>query len=204
MPRRHPRIAGSRRSTPTVVPAVGVVAGRTIERAHGMDGDRVRTEFTVTREDLDTFTRWQILRSRVVRRLALLFGFTVLCGVIAAVTFDGVLGIILIVIGCVEAVVYSALFASTPRRVWAKRSADMRSTQIIEFSEAGVFSQTVNAESDARWSIFTTAVEHQDLYFLGFAGARLWRIVPKRAFASPGDEARFRQLVGDHTDARLS
>lgn len=113
-------------------------------------------------------------------------------------TFDRALGTILLV-ACVFWAGFWAWFIGTaPRRAWAKRGEDIGAKQVVEFSDKGVHTVTANAESTTNWTVYTRLIERDGLYLLATKSRLLFRIFPRRAFESPGDEDSFRRLVGAH------
>lgn len=173
-----------------------------IERAYGADGVCVHVEFQLTQEEFRAFARWQVRRSKVVRRLAILIAFEFVLGAVLAFTAAAVVGATLLVLSIAQVVLYAALFATAPARAWKKATPGLRGQQVIEFSDAGVHAQSTNSESESRWAMYTRTVQLDDLYLLGVTGNK-FILIPRRAFASPDDEARFRAIVADHTAAEL-
>ena len=180
--------------------ADGANDGATID-----DEPTVRVEFEVTAEEFATFVKWQLARMRALRWMAAMIVSEIVAGVLLiAVPRVHVVGVVVLIAGVISLLSSAWGLRRAFRRAWSKRSADMGNKQSLTFSASGVRVQTVNADTTAKWALYGVTVERGDLYFLGIKGGPFYRIIPKRAFASTGDEDEFRRLVRARTEAKLS
>lgn len=99
-------------------------------------------------------------------------------------------------------VVYAAGWAAyawllLPRMMW-RRYPQLRAEQIITISESGVDSELFNASTSTDWTFWRSLSVVGDAYVLR-ARSRGYCFIPRRAFPSPLDEQRFRELVKHRT-----
>ncbi|HEX8916498.1 MAG TPA: YcxB family protein [Humisphaera sp.] len=66
----------------------------------------------------------------------------------------------------------------------------------LTVTEAGLAVRGAAAAGEERWPLYTSYLETRHLFLL-YHGPRTFRLVPKRAFASPADVEAFRDLVVD-------
>lgn len=100
----------------------------------------------------------------------------------------------LIVFGAAYALFYSTLiWLIAPRIIW-RRSPQLRAEQAVHISDAGIRADWTNVSTSADWTFWRTARLIDDVYVLQ-ARQRGYCMVPRRAFESPLQEQRFRELV---------
>lgn len=105
------------------------------------------------------------------------------------------------VLGWARDVVMVAMFAGwlwlsvrTRGQTAARLAAEEPGETTFRFSVEGVVSVDPQAGANCKWTRFTRVLETADLYVLQMRGGTA-TLVPKRGFASPGDEAAFRRLA---------
>ncbi len=105
---------------------------------------------------------------------------------------------ILAIVGLVVFVIYALLLASIlyirPGQAFRQR-ADLRGDQTYCFSESDVSTTFVSGDSRVKWSYFVGLLETKDLYLLRHPIRQLGSIIPKRAFADPASESKFRRFA---------
>jgi hypothetical protein len=88
------------------------------------------------------------------------------------------------------------------RRVWVKLwGASPEATVII--GEDSVTSVTGLGETSFKWVAYPRSKEWKSYYFLKHNRLIVTLIIPKRGFATPNDEARFRQVLRERTATKL-
>ena len=118
----------------------------------------------------------------------------------------GVLGLVLPVeewvwFGFPFALIIAAFaFLVAPALMW-RRLPQLRAEQTVSVSDAGVVAKYNDVSTDAAWSFFSRSVQLADAYVLQVR--RNYVQVPRRAFASAGDEQRFRDLLEEHLGRSL-
>lgn len=88
--------------------------------------------------------------------------------------------------------------SGVPRVSWAKRKKLLMDLT-YRISAEGVMIHSPTASSDVKWPYLDRVVTCPDGYIL--RGGQQWRLVPKRAFASPADEATFVEHASRHLPA---
>ena len=102
--------------------------------------------------------------------------------------------------GLVYAIGYAAVvWLVLPGVTW-RRVPQLRSGQAVSVCDAGVLTQSSNATTTADWSFWRRASLIAGIYVLE-ARLRGRCLVPRRAFNSPEDEQRFRELLRRHLPA---
>jgi hypothetical protein len=86
-----------------------------------------------------------------------------------------------------------------PRRVW-RSNPRLRGEQELTFSESGVTQRLLHSETRYDWDHWTEIRRAGDAYVMRATSAMTF--IPLRAFETPADEKRFRELATAHT--RLS
>ena len=81
-----------------------------------------------------------------------------------------------------------------PRRQY-HRISDLSGDQTYCFSDDEVSWTFASGASHVKWSYFTGLIETKEMFLLRHPTRSLFSFVPKRAFKSPDDEARFRELA---------
>jgi hypothetical protein len=133
------------------------------------------------------YLRWPIFWLYTVPRIAV--------GVflIALGAQKGNVGMILA--GIAILVFWLCLTGVVPVRGWS-RNPSLRESRTVTLDEQGMRIETAAWNSDSEWTRFSRKLESDSNYQL------LWKMgtltVPKRSFATPADETRFRSLVSDH------
>ena len=135
-----------------------------------------------------------------------LYGLAVLLG--SDVVYRGqiptvyaVTGTAVLAIGLVLALLLLSSLYLRPGREY-RRDASLHGEQSLCFSDLEITLSAVHGASRVQWAFFLRAIETRDLYLLRYR-RRFGMIVPKRAFANPGDEARFRELVREHLPVKF-
>jgi hypothetical protein len=101
-------------------------------------------------------------------------------------------------------VVYGRWFwRSVPRRTWQKVPG-IQGPQRIVFTDRGVTTSTEGTDRSEGWDLYCYVAEHDDCYVLSRTRRVVTAFFPKRAFASPRDEAVFRELARSHSLASLT
>lgn len=91
-------------------------------------------------------------------------------------------------------VVYGRWFwRSVPRRTWQKVPG-IQGPQRIVFTDRGVTTSTEGTDRSEGWDLYCYVAEHDDCYVLSRTRRVVTAFFPKRAFASPRDEAVFREF----------
>ena len=154
----------------------------------------VSLHFRYTEEEFIAATRLYLLRTpRTLARLGLVVGmltFGLYClltlsfGTPAALLFA--LPIILF------SLLYSTCYAM-PRKMYAR---DPRNKEEFfwQFSEDGIRQKTSLSEATLRWELFTKVLANRRFYVLGY-GKNMFTMIPRRAFATPAQEAAFVALL---------
>ena len=84
-----------------------------------------------------------------------------------------------------------------------KTNPHLSAPSTFTFSDQGLGSVGPHSEAQTDWNGFVTARETSKL-FLIYPQSGVARIVPKRFFASPGDESQAREILRSHVkDAKL-
>ena len=92
-------------------------------------------------------------------------------------------------------------FLIAPALMW-QRLPQLRAEQSVSVSDAGVVAKYKDVTTNADWSFFRRSILFDDAYVLQVR--RNYVQIPRRAFASAGDEQRFRDLLDRHLGASLS
>jgi hypothetical protein len=146
--------------------------------------------------------RWVLHRVRGLYAFLVLGILLIAVGLSLLSGHSGGLGATMIVLGVYALAIYGFGFFLAPQRLWRKNPG-LRGPQSISFSERGVWSRSVNAETRADWSVYRSSLENEACYLLRMASRPVYLIVPKRAFADTDTEVEFRRLIAAHTDAHL-
>lgn len=144
------------------------------------------------------FAAWVVVM--VVYGLAVLLGSDVVY-VGRIPTVNAVVGFTVLAIGLVLGLSMVSTLYLNPGRDY-RREAALRSEQRLCFSDREITQSALHGESRLQWAFFQRAIETPDLYLLRFR-RRFGTIVPKRSFATPDDEARFRALVREHLPVKF-
>jgi hypothetical protein len=151
----------------------------------------VKVQFTLTAAEAYGIQRRVFLRARNVWWFLLFELAIAIVGIIVSST-------VLIAIGGAGALIYAVqIWWWRPQQMW-RRQALMRSEQTLTISDEGIAIQYAGAASTTQWSFWNRARLIGDAYVLQ-GNARGYTLIPRRAFASPADETRFRELVAAHT-----
>lgn len=98
--------------------------------------------------------------------------------------------------GLVLLAIAGAAFYVAPVLRW-KQGARLANQQEHTFSGTGISVRAGKEHGHLPWGFYSRVTETRNLYVL-LRNSRQGNFVPKRAFASADDEARFRVLVADH------
>jgi hypothetical protein len=104
------------------------------------------------------------------------------------------LGIVLLLVAVAYALMLAWVLFVRPGQHYRRR-ADLKGDQTYCFSDSDVAMSFVSGDSRVKWSYFIDLLETNDLYVLRHPVKQFGSILPKRAFASPDAEARFRRLA---------
>jgi len=105
----------------------------------------------------------------------------------------------LIIFGVAYALLYAAgIWLIAPRIIW-RRTPQIRAEQAVTVSDAGILMTWTNASTRTDWSFWRKLRMIGDAYVLQGRPRGLC-VIPRRAFASPADERRFRDLLAEHVD----
>lgn len=166
-------------------------------------GEVVRVSFELTRDEFRSWFNWYLLHQRGIRWVAGATLIMIAAGAVLLAASSTGIGAFFIGVGVFQVVWLLATMWAVGRRVWSRRGPDA-TDQVIELSDRGVHIVTANTDSQTKWSIYGRAVEHGGLYLLGSRSGRAYRIIPRRAFATAGDERAFRQILRAHVDTDLT
>lgn len=156
-------------------------------------------EFRLTRDEFMTFARWQFLRTKALRGVAVMTVVIIGIGIaLIAGSINTQVGAIVLGIGILQVLAWAWILTSTPRRAWARQNETITATY-MQFSPAGVHVRTRNVDAFTEWGLYPRTIENGPIYLLEIAGGTSFRVIPKRAFDSPDDEQLFRRLTTEHT-----
>jgi hypothetical protein len=136
------------------------------------------------------FHRWQNWILPVIGICLVIAGVAVL----ALDSADQVGWLVMLVLGLVLLLIFSALVPLTPNRIW-KRLKKQFVVRTLEISEEGIQRRTALNDTMMRWPMFSEVKRKDDLHLLVVGKGPGCFIIPDRAFASKGDEATFRELA---------
>ncbi|MGD1011411.1 MAG: hypothetical protein ABR925_02575 [Acidimicrobiales bacterium] len=157
------------------------------------------------------FTWDEAERATALRRYGFLRTFA-LCMVLGAVGFFGS-GILLVVLGkpagwllCAAGVVYigysMVAVRTIPRRLW-ENTPGIQDPRRVVFSGEGVTTRTKGTAHSETWERYKCVSERDGWYLFGRTRLIAAEFVPRRAFASPRDEAMFRSIARLHARESL-
>jgi len=154
----------------------------------------VSLHFRYTEEEFIAATRLYLLRTpRTLARLGLFSGmFTLGFYWLFSLTAGMPAAFLLILPIIMFALCYSTFYAM-PRKAYAR---DPRNKEEFfwQFSEAGITQKTSLSEASIRWELFTKVLANRQFYVLGY-GKNMFTMIPRRAFATPAQEAAFVALL---------
>lgn len=105
-----------------------------------------------------------------------------------------------LVLGLVALGIAGASFYVAPALRW-KQNLRMGAEQEHTFSGTGISVRAGKERGHLPWGFYSRATETRNVYVL-LRNSKQGNFVPKKAFGSPEDEARFRVLVADHLRTR--
>ncbi|MDQ6710660.1 MAG: YcxB family protein [Candidatus Dormibacteraeota bacterium] len=108
------------------------------------------------------------------------------------------LGIALLVIAIAWGLVIALVLLVRPRRLY-RRQERLRAQQTYCFTGSEVSWSFIDGDSRVRWTYFEDVRQAGDIYLLRHQMRRLGSVIPRRAFKTPAEEARFRQLAQLHS-----
>jgi len=88
-------------------------------------------------------------------------------------------------------------------RLFFHRNPKFMGKYHLAFSESGIEFKTASLESKLAWTHYTRFLEDRDVALLIY-GVRMYTVIPRRAFASEADHARFRSLVDEHVSGETA
>jgi hypothetical protein len=171
--------------------------------AAGMPGS-VSMTYALSEAELVAALRAQFWRTRIFRiscGVGLLF---VLLGGVLFARSQVAVGFVALAAGLVQFTLMARTGIRGPARVWRSRP-ELRAPVTLDVTDEGVSATSGAADGWQAWSGFIDVTERGPVYLMKFGSASTTssdgfvRIVPKRAFATPGDEAAFRRLAAAHT-----
>lgn len=116
-------------------------------------------------------------------------------------TVNAVVGITALAVGLLLGLSMVSTLYLNPGRDY-RREAALRSEQRLCFSDREITQSALHGESRVQWAFFQRAIETPEVYLLRYR-RRFGVILPKRAFATSSDEARFRDLVREHLPVKF-
>jgi hypothetical protein len=164
----------------------------------------VSMTYALSEAELVAALRAQFWRTRIFRiscGVGLLF---VLLGVVLFARSQVAVGVVALAAGLVQFTLLARTGIRGPARVWRSRP-ELRAPVTLDVSDEGVAATSGAADGWQAWSGFTEVSVRGPVYLMKFgaagagSSAELVRIVPRRAFATPADEAAFRRLAATHT-----
>jgi hypothetical protein len=173
--------------------------------AAGMPGS-VSMTYALSEAELVAALRAQFWRTRIFRisgGVGLLF---VLLGVVLFARSQVAVGVVAVAAGLVQFTLLARTGIRGPARVWRSRP-ELRAPITLDVTDEGVSATSGAADGWQEWSGFTEVAERGPVYLMKFGAAGpsgFVRIVPKRAFATPADEAAFRRLAATHTTTNFA
>ncbi len=156
--------------------------------------DPLEIRFTITREEVLSSIRWLTWRqSRVTLALSALFVLLLSSGIAMTARSGNLIWAAFFVLAYALTLAYSFLVA--PARAYGRFPAHFRDgEQVWRFTEEGVEHRGPTAEAKFLWSSWLEYGESRDCFLL-FPQKRLAHMFPKRAFGSPEEIDRFRDLA---------
>lgn len=139
------------------------------------------------------------MRAHFASRLRLKFDIVVvlalaLFGAYAWRSLDSpVYGMVLVVVSAVFFLVLIAAFGVVPVAIF-RREAKFRDEYSLTFSAEGIHFRTVHIDSQLQWSMYDSALVDAHSFIL-YYGARSFTVIPKRVFATAGQQAAFERLI---------
>ncbi len=85
-------------------------------------------------------------------------------------------------------------------RIWFKKNPKFNETYNIELDQNGIHFRTKSIDSRLTWDHYTRVLEDERLWLLVY-GTRMYSVIPKRAFKSNEEVARFRRLIDKNIGA---
>lgn len=160
----------------------------------------ITLHYTLEKSDLAGLSRGHfrhvVLRSWFMRVAIALFGVSAVLGIVVGLR-DGWGSDDLALAAGLPVVVVSLIWAYW-FRPWraARRSPAIGLAHSVTIDADGIAVETDLASNRLKWPLFTRFVETREGYLL-YMGKRFTGF-PRRAFASAGDEARFREMLKEH------
>ncbi len=155
----------------------------------------VSLHFRYTEAEFVAATRLYMLRVRELRlRLAALAGLLLTCSgglMLLAGVFSSLPPWLFCGLALV-ALLYSTFYVA-PRRAFG-RDPRMQDDFDWQFSEQGIVQKTSHSEATLKWELFTRVVADRRFYLLAY-GKHMFVPIPRRAFATPAQEAAFVGLL---------
>lgn len=158
-----------------------------------MNEEHLRLTFSLTKDDLRAFARYQLIGSRTAR-WSLLAIVPILFVVVLTTGHGGSAAPFLIASGVfIASIVHRAVIR--PNKTWERGGPELQLPQTMMFTELGIEIRTATGRVLAEWRSFGFAVETKTLYILQIAESRAFRIIPKHALRAPSDEIALRELL---------
>jgi hypothetical protein len=156
----------------------------------------VTIHFTLTAAEAYAAQRRVTLRHRGIWAYVVLALAVAVLGAVASSE-------VLLASGIAAAGVYALMiWWWAPRRMWS-RQALMRREQTITVSEDGIAFRYATASSSTQWD-FWKRIRRLGACYVLQGSQRGYTLIPRRAFASDADEARFRELIAAHLGVALA
>lgn len=173
----------------------------TNDAAGGAPANLVTIEYELTRDEVVFAVRWQLSHVYRIRRLLVADCLLIAVGAFFILTrhwvysFNDFVGSVVIGMGLFALLLTVVTYYLQPRRAWHNIAADGPRT--MEFTDEFVHVRTMNTDVTNRWSMYSKALEMQQMYLLRTRKNES-TCVPKRAFRSSFDEVTFRGLAAKH------
>jgi hypothetical protein len=162
--------------------------------------DAIRFTFTPTHRDYVTAARAYLSRQQlyllIVFLLGLVSGLTWLLFSLSANREDAFVFVLPALIMPFGLVVLFLIVTPIVMASQAAKNKTLTSELRWEASTAGLHVAGANTDTLLNWGLFKDVLETKSYFLLVFRDRRkLFQMIPKRAFATPEDQARFRELA---------
>lgn len=153
----------------------------------------VGLHFRYTEEEFSAATRLYLLRTPALFARLTLFAALLNGGLFLLLLATTSAATACLMLALVAPLLLYSLFYVQPRTTYAH---DPRFKEEFhwQFSEAGITQKTSLSESNLRWELFTNVLVNRRFYLLSY-GKHMFTLIPRRAFATPAQEAAFVALL---------
>jgi hypothetical protein len=161
----------------------------------------IQLRFTHTEEEYLAAARLLLLKSKGVLPALFMAYFLIASLLVLLLILTGAalpLWFMTAIMGLLGVALWYRLFIDYPRRHF-RGDPKFRDEYLLTFSEEGVACKTSQIDSKLAWSLYTGALENEEMYVLLYGtGTNMITAVPKRAFRSRMQEEAFRDLLKRH------